>query len=796
MTQVRRLSLAMLVVCLVGSAGCLTKHNREYFPHWGPFGRVVQTHAKPGGPAYFSNFDRHAVKLDVIPLEGSSPVDVDQLVIATVLDEDNKPRRSRRIEWLLEGAGQIIEVDESGWFPGRGGKLDNNWGYSYTDVFKHKLNRRIGGDAECVEIHPGQTWCVIRSSTEGTSHLTVYAPEIANWNNNKVTVRHQWVNAAWTFPAAATVPAGRDIDLVTHLFRPSDRQGLANYLVRYKVQPAPGAPQAVFRPTQSIETTVNSDLDGNAHGILGLAVPQAGTNHVTIEIFRGDPAGGAPMFIARGETTVEWDTARVMLSQTGPPALVANQDNPVSITISNNGKALVHYVTLRQAIPEGLQYVRSDPPALQDNGELVWGINDLDVGKTRAIQVMYRPTRVGSFNVCVSAETDDKYKGEQCLSLSAAAPQLQVSMTAPATGNVGMGINYQVAVTNNGSSAATNVELVDDFDAGLEHESKYPKVKLVVGTLAVGQTKTYELTLKPNRTGRLANRVTATADGGLTDRTERTVDVQDTKLKVSIDGPPSRYAARPVDWTIHVVNSSPGALSNVEVRDVLPPEVSFREASNGGVLSGGQVAWNLGTLQPGQEVQLKVGTRAERAGRTVNKVVASVNREVSVEETAALEVRGASSLGLKVVDLRDPVEVGGATDYRIEVANQGSIDGKAVQIRATLPPELQVLDARGPGTWQRDGQDIVFAPTDGLRPGQTFTYEIHAQATKPGEAIMQVALSANGLPRPVLAQESTRLYSSPGYVPRPGGGPGPNETPEPPVGEALSAISRIAATIR
>src|SRR5438132_1286494 len=135
MTRMRCLSLLMLVACVVSASGCLTKHNPDYFPHWGPFGRVVQTHAKPGGPAYFSNFDPHAIRLEVIPVDGSSPVDVDQLVIATVYDEDNKPRRNRRIEWLLEGAGQIIEVDESGLLPARGGKLDNTWGYSYTDMF-------------------------------------------------------------------------------------------------------------------------------------------------------------------------------------------------------------------------------------------------------------------------------------------------------------------------------------------------------------------------------------------------------------------------------------------------------------------------------------------------------------------------------------------------------------------------------------------------------------------------------------------------------------------------------------
>ena len=60
--------LAALLVCAGGGCEGVT-HNPAYFPHYFfPFGDIVQTHAKPGGHSYFSNFDPHAVRLEVRPI--------------------------------------------------------------------------------------------------------------------------------------------------------------------------------------------------------------------------------------------------------------------------------------------------------------------------------------------------------------------------------------------------------------------------------------------------------------------------------------------------------------------------------------------------------------------------------------------------------------------------------------------------------------------------------------------------------------------------------------------------------
>src|SRR5262245_5802271 len=64
-------------------AGCGSTHNPSYFPYLLPPGDIEQTHAKPPGKGYFADFDPHARCLVVRPVEGTSPVRSQVVLIAT-----------------------------------------------------------------------------------------------------------------------------------------------------------------------------------------------------------------------------------------------------------------------------------------------------------------------------------------------------------------------------------------------------------------------------------------------------------------------------------------------------------------------------------------------------------------------------------------------------------------------------------------------------------------------------------------------------------------------------------------
>src|SRR3954470_19885749 len=264
----RQAALLLLLGLLACASGCFGgSQNPSYFPYLLPFGDIIQTHAKPPGNGYYANFDPNAIRLEVRPLKDASgqdvtnPVRTQHVLIATVYDEKGQPRRDRRVEWMLEGAGHIVEVDESGLFAGRGYKVDNRYAVSYTDYAEHCISRGNDNPNDDFVIRPGQTWCVISSPVEGDTHVTVIAPEIANWDHHKVFVTKHWVDAGWVFPKPAINRTGAQHVFTTNVFRHTDQQPLANYRVRYRVL---DGPPAVFLPDRAPEAVAVTDLNGRA----------------------------------------------------------------------------------------------------------------------------------------------------------------------------------------------------------------------------------------------------------------------------------------------------------------------------------------------------------------------------------------------------------------------------------------------------------------------------------------------------------------------------------------------------
>src|SRR5947208_10125794 len=114
-SRFRRLVGLAVAALLPALAGCFgVSQNPSYFPYLFPTGDIIRTHAKPPGKGYFADFDPHAVHLVVRPLDSTNPVQAHKVILATIYDEKGVPRRKRRVEWMLEGVGNIVEVDESG----------------------------------------------------------------------------------------------------------------------------------------------------------------------------------------------------------------------------------------------------------------------------------------------------------------------------------------------------------------------------------------------------------------------------------------------------------------------------------------------------------------------------------------------------------------------------------------------------------------------------------------------------------------------------------------------------------
>jgi len=762
----RRVCLALLLAaCFAALPGCFGfSSNPSYFPYLLPTGDIIQTHAKPIGPGYFANFDRYAVDLQVRPIDQTNPVRTQYVIVATVRDDKGKPLRDRRIEWMLEGVGHIVEVDEDGCAPGRGYKVSDKYAVSYTDYHTHDFSRGNKDANDDFTIRPGQTWCVITSPIEGDSHVTVYAPGVYNWERGRVFVTCKWVDANWIFPPGAIVPAGTPHVLTTRIVRHTDKQPLANYRVRYTI--LDDDPPAVFAHNRAKEATAISDLSGNASVTLLQTSPRPGLTRIAVEVIRPpDPTSpsGVGVTLARGDTTIEWLAPVLNLNVVGPPTAAVGAELAYTTTMTNGGKTETRSMTVTQPIPDGVQYLRSQPNAVVENKQLIWTLGRLPPGQSYNVQAVYKALQAGSVTCCSTVVTEEGIRDTKCIKTDIGEPRLRVTMSGPAVGQPGVPFNYQINVSNEGQSPLTNVVVDATFDKTLKHADRATTMRLELGTLKPQENRPLPLlTLTPSEVGSFTTRVTAKADGGLVDTADQTIAVQQAQLGVKLIGPPRKYVGWPAEWKIEVSNEGDVPLSGVQVKNLLPPELAAQTWTDGGKPGAGEVVWDIGELKPREQRTLNVKTRCEKiVTGAVNRVVATATPGLTASDQVNVDIFGMPGLQLEVNGKDNPVQVGKTIKYSLTVTNTGTTAATQIDIKATAPKELQVVEngAKGPTAATIADQVVTFGRVESLAPQQKLEYQIEAKALRAGDVRFRVEMRSASLTsgQPVVVEEATRI---------------------------------------
>ncbi|MFL5341336.1 MAG: hypothetical protein ACJ8F7_14415 [Gemmataceae bacterium] len=761
----RRLLTLFALLALPGCFGCT--QNPSVFPYWLPAGPIIRTHAKPPGMGNFANFDPAAIRLEVRPLVSTNPVRSEHLVVATVLDEKGEPRRKRRIEWMLEGAGNIVEVDERGYLAGRGYKVDNKYAISYTDYFEHTVIHRGGKAEDDFAIEPGQTWCIISSAVDGDSQLTIYAPEIFDHDKRTVVATTHWVDCQWQFPAAATVRAGATHTLTTNLYRHSDRAPLPSYRVRYTL--LDGGPAAKLLPNNTREVTVASDRSGNAQATVGQLNLQAGINRVGVEIFRPvnplDP-NSPPVTVAKTETTIDWQAPQVVVNIDVPPTVVVDQDIPATITVTNNGKVDSQPGDVSLELPPMVSFIRSTPePVSVVNGVYTWRLTSLGSGREQKIQATLRPRQTGVFSTTSLVKTGDGLQAQKAASLRVDKSQLQVSIDPTRTALMGESVSLPITVTNpsNGGTATISIEVL--MEDGLEvSTSNGPLMGKVTrpneAPLGPNETRTIKFSVVPRKEGALQLSVFVRADGGLQAQAVSTITVQKPLIEIARRGPENVNLGKDATWTLTVRNAGQTPLSYTMLRERLPIELTLRNVADGGQYNppSGEIVWNLGALNAGEERVVRytaTGNRLTTRGVLSGTLTASPSIEQKSE--SSIRVLGVPAVRVEVSGANNPINVGQRNDYTIRVMNQGTLPVNDVVVEATLSSQLRGLQARGAQPGRIDGQRVVFPPISTLQPGQVVTVILTAQAASDGDARVHVETRTQATPTPLVEEQATRV---------------------------------------
>ncbi len=731
----------------------------------------------PSADLIRAKFGPTAARLEVAPAQATNPTRSRQVLVATVYDADGKPRRNRRVEWVIDGPGHIVAADDAGLLDLRGRRPDARSAVTTTNFFERKETGGSGDPRDEFVVRPGQTWCVVSSAVEGETTVTAYAPDVADRKKGEVVVKLVWSDSQFTFPPPAVSRPGGQAELLTTLNRMAGKDSPDGLRVRYRV--LDGAPAELVSKSGAgttatlsgggqTEVEVPADADGKAAVRVAQPTPHAGTTRIAVEVVKPDPGGlGAGTVVGRKETTVEWTAAQLALDARAPRAAAIDREAAFTLAVTNDGKADSAPVTVRASLPAAAEFVRSDPPPTTQQGrELTWALGPVPAGGKQAVALTLRPTRRGTLTISASAETTDGVRAVSRATVAADTAGLKVAAEVPPRAGLGDRVTVGVAVTNPGAVPLENATAWVGFDRGLSHESGTNPAEVAVGTVPPGETKRVEVPLTAKEVGKAAVRVNVTADGGLAERAEAAVEVRNAALKLSLAGPEAVTPGQEETWELRVTNTGDVPVADAVARVTLPKALAAKSASDGGTLTGADGAeWRLGTLAPGEKKAVRLTATADRmTDRAVVSATAhggGPDAQVQSQTEVPVSVVGMPALVLEVSDVPGMVPTGQRATVRITVRNRGSGPAKQVEVSATATEAFRVAGGTGadrkPG--QLDGQKVTFGVLDALPAGAAAVFVVELEAATPGAARVQVEARAEHLAQPLREEQAAQVLS-------------------------------------
>ncbi|HTQ39742.1 MAG TPA: hypothetical protein VMJ32_11995 [Pirellulales bacterium] len=449
-------------------------------------------------------------------------------------------------------------------------------------------------------------------------------------------------------------------------------------------------------------------------------------------------------------------TPSVTIQKTAPTEIQVGKEATFEIVVRNTGPVQADDVQVTDVVPQGTRLISTTPHTnIGPRGEIVWPAGDLKPGEEAKLQVQVMPLQEGE----IGSTAVVQFRSEASVRTIATKPDLVLELSAPAQVMIGEDEKMQIKISNPGTGAASKVVLSARIPPNFQHPAGND-LEFEIGQFRPGETRDLDLVLHAVQAGPSVITLTAQGDANLHVEKTANVEVIAPRLEVKLAGPGMRYLDRQAKYTVTVGNPGTAPARNITLVTHLPKGLQFVEASDSGQYDAGSdtVAWGLDELPPGQSGNVTLTTTAKEAGDQKLRSEVKATGGLSDASEQVTVVEGVAAVNFTVAHLEDPVEVGGQTTYEIHIVNQGSKAANRLQVMAVLPPEIKPVSGDGPSKQTIDGQRIVFEPLDRLAPKADATYRVVGQCLAPGDLRVQVLLQTDDMSKPVVKEDSTRVY--------------------------------------
>ena len=444
----------------------------------------------------------------------------------------------------------------------------------------------------------------------------------------------------------------------------------------------------------------------------------------------------------------------VLIEKRGPETTLLGQPIQYEIIVRNPGPSPVYNVRVEEELPPPVKFVSSEPLSENSTGRPTWTLGNLEPNSERRIRVQVQPPGEGELRTCASVT----FSGTAILKTQVVQPHLAVTVRSPEQVSAGDPVPIQIQLSNSGSVAIPNLVLRGRLSDGLQHPQG-SNIEAEIGSLAAGETRSITLATTAIRGGGQTCELTATAAG--VEATGRSsVQVLEPKLQLRRTGPTRCYLKGEIGFELEAGNPGTAPANNVVVTDSLPAGLDFVLASEGGTYDpqSRTITWRFAAMTPGSKRTLNYRVKATALGEHVARAAIRADSGGIVRTEGTFLVEGISAMSLEVVDLDDPVEVGGELTYEVRIVNQGSSPCTNIQIVAQVPDGMQARDGSGPTAYRVQGSQAVFEPLQRLATKADAVYRIKVCGLVPGDYRFRVQMTCDQLKQPVVKEESSRVY--------------------------------------
>jgi uncharacterized repeat protein (TIGR01451 family) len=449
------------------------------------------------------------------------------------------------------------------------------------------------------------------------------------------------------------------------------------------------------------------------------------------------------------------DYGIIQVDKTMPQEVRLNQPFAYAIKVTNLTDMMLTDVVITETISKEFTFKGSEPTALTEGNKLVWEINSLGPRASKGIQITGIAGSARQLEHCTAVT----HTIRDCAMVKVVEPALELVKVAPAEALLCEPIPVEFTVTNTGTGAAHNVQIMDTLPAGLQTTDGKSKIVLDAGMLAAGESRRFSVKLRATKKGIYVNKAVAAAGSGLQAESEATLTtVRQPILEITKSGSRRQYLGRPISYEITVINKGDGPARETVVEDIIPPGMTGVEATAGVQFLASKLVWELGTIEANASKTVRVTYTPTQEGEVLATATASAYCAETVTDSRKTIIGTIAAPRLEVIDVEDPLEVGMTTTYIVTVTNEGSAPDSNIRIACTLEDKIQYVSSAGATAGSLLGNTVSFAPLRRLDPRSKAVWRVVARGVRAGDTRFRVTMHTDSLGVPVEQTEATHVY--------------------------------------